>query len=178
MGHEKLAPVTSLFVVDDDEQALALSKRLLANEGAGHTAIIHTADYARVDRFSRALPVARVLVNVPGTHGSLGVGTGLIPSFTLGTGTAGGTSTTDAVTYTHLLNIKRVALPVIWSERRGSSPYIARRPWTPPPDYLPSVVRPCRAHTSSTSRAWGVSSHTNRDAPRFRAEGLPELKRP
>jgi hypothetical protein len=28
---------------------------------------------------------------------------------TLGTGTLGGTSTTDSVTYTHLVNIKRVA---------------------------------------------------------------------
>ena len=109
LGREKLAPVTSLFVVRGDDEALALSKRLLTNEGAGHTAIIHTANYARVDRFSREMPVSRILVNVPGAHGSLGLGTGLIASMTLGTGTAGGTSTTDSVTYTHLLNIKRVA---------------------------------------------------------------------
>jgi acyl-CoA reductase-like NAD-dependent aldehyde dehydrogenase len=109
LGFEKLAPLTSMFVVQGEEEALTLSRRLLANEGAGHTAIIHTTDYARVHRFSRSLPVGRVLVNVPGTHGSLGLGTGLRTSMTLGTGTAGGTSTTDAVTYTHLLNVKRVA---------------------------------------------------------------------
>ena len=35
--------------------------------------------------------------------------TGLPTSMTLGAGTRGGSSTTDSVTYTHLLNIKRVA---------------------------------------------------------------------
>ncbi|HET6315188.1 MAG TPA: aldehyde dehydrogenase family protein [Chloroflexota bacterium] len=109
LGREKPAPVTSLFTAHGDEEALAIGKRLLANEGAGHTAIVHTADYARIDRFSREMPVSRVLVNVPGTQGTLGIGTGLALSMTLGTGTAGGTSTTDNVTYRHLVNIKRVA---------------------------------------------------------------------
>lgn len=38
----KLAPVTSLFAVQGDDGALALNKQLLVNEGAGHTAIVHT----------------------------------------------------------------------------------------------------------------------------------------
>jgi hypothetical protein len=38
--------------------------------------------------------------------------TGLLPSLTLGCGTFGGTSTTDNVTYTHLLNVKRVAYSI------------------------------------------------------------------
>ena len=42
-------------------------------------------------------------------HGTLGIGTGLVLSMTLGCGTFGGTSTTEAVTYRHLMNIKRVA---------------------------------------------------------------------
>jgi acetaldehyde dehydrogenase/alcohol dehydrogenase len=108
LGHEKLAPVTSLFTVFDDDAALALSERLLRNEGTGHTAIVHTRDESRIARFSQ-LPVSRVLINVPGTQGSLGLATGLVPSLMLGTGTFGGTSTTDSVTYRHLLNVKRVA---------------------------------------------------------------------
>jgi acetaldehyde dehydrogenase/alcohol dehydrogenase len=35
--------------------------------------------------------------------------TGLVPSLTLGCGTFGGNSTTDNITYRHLLNVKRVA---------------------------------------------------------------------
>jgi acyl-CoA reductase-like NAD-dependent aldehyde dehydrogenase len=109
LGREKLAPITSLFTVSSDDEAIDLSQHLLANEGAGHTAIVHTNHQPRIDRFSRELRVSRVLVNVPGTQGSFGIGTGLTPSFTLGTGTWGGTSTTDSLTFHHLLNIKRVA---------------------------------------------------------------------
>jgi acyl-CoA reductase-like NAD-dependent aldehyde dehydrogenase len=109
LGREKLAPVTSLFTVSSDDEAIAVCLTLLANEGAGHTAIIHTRDESRIARFSHSMPVSRVLVNAPGTQGSLGLVTGLAPSLMLGTGTFGGTSTTDSVTYRHLLNIKRVA---------------------------------------------------------------------
>jgi acyl-CoA reductase-like NAD-dependent aldehyde dehydrogenase len=108
-GRETLAPVLSLFTVGDDDEGLAVCKRLLATDGLGHTAIIHTADEARVERFGREVPASRILVNAPGVHGSLGLCTGLVPSMTLGCGTFGGTSTTDNVTYTHLLNVKRVA---------------------------------------------------------------------
>jgi hypothetical protein len=62
--------------------------------------------------FSQRMPVSRVLVNGPGAQGCIGLGTGLTPSLTLGCGTYGRTSTTDNVTYTHLVNIKRVAHPL------------------------------------------------------------------
>jgi hypothetical protein len=51
-------------------------------------------------------------VNAGGSQGCIGIGNGLMPSLTLGCGTFGGTSTTDNVTYTHLLNIKRVVHPL------------------------------------------------------------------
>jgi hypothetical protein len=66
-----------------------------------------------MERFASAMRVSRVLINVPGLQGSIGVGTGLPTSMTLGTGTFGGTSTTDNVTFRHLQNIKRVAIPFV-----------------------------------------------------------------
>ena len=108
LGREKMAPVGPLFIVQNDDEALAMCKQILDNEGAGHTAIIHSPDTSRITRFSNEIPASRILVNVPGTQGTLGIGTGLVPSMTLGAGTQGGSSTTDSVTYTHLLNIKRV----------------------------------------------------------------------
>jgi acetaldehyde dehydrogenase/alcohol dehydrogenase len=57
------------------------------------------------------VPASRILVNSPATQGCLGIGNGLVPSLTLGCGTFGGNSTTDNVTYTNLLNIKRLARP-------------------------------------------------------------------
>ncbi|MBV8717212.1 MAG: aldehyde dehydrogenase family protein [Chloroflexi bacterium] len=109
LGREKLAPVTSLFTVSGDDDALRVAHALLANEGAGHTAIIHSHNRDRIQRFSREMPASRILVNVSGTFGTFGLETGLPLSMTLGTGTFGGTSTTDSVSYRHLLNVKRVA---------------------------------------------------------------------
>jgi acyl-CoA reductase-like NAD-dependent aldehyde dehydrogenase len=111
LGREKLAPLLSLFWVDGPEQGLRVCRRLLANQGAGHTAVIHTGDQALQQRFAEEVPASRILVNGPATQGCIGVGTGLTPSLTLGCGTFGGNSTTDNVTYTNLLNVKRLARP-------------------------------------------------------------------
>ena len=113
LGREKLAPLLSLFRVADGGQGLEACKRLLANQGAGHTAVIHTGDQALQQRFAEEVPASRILVNGPATQGCIGVGNGLTPSLTLGCGTFGGNSTTDNVTYTNLLNIKRLARPFI-----------------------------------------------------------------
>lgn len=106
---EKLAPVLSYFEVSGEAEAHALALQLLGKQGAGHTAIVHTVDPEVATRFAHALPVSRILWNSPGTQGVSGVTTGLMPSFTLGCGTYGGTSTTDNVSFEHLLNIKRLA---------------------------------------------------------------------
>ena len=113
LGREKLAPLLSLFSVGGPDQGLAVCKRLLAHQGAGHTAVIHTGDRSLQQRFAEEVPASRILVNGPATHGCIGVGNGLTPSLTLGCGTFGGNSTTDNVTYTNLLNIKRLARPFI-----------------------------------------------------------------
>lgn len=108
-GREKLAPVVSLFTVRDVDEGLGVCKRILEVEGRGHTAVIHTRDPALAQRFGLEMPASRILVNACGSEGCIGLGTGLTPSFTLGCGTLGGNSTSDNVTYTHLLNIKRLA---------------------------------------------------------------------
>ena len=88
---------------------MGLCKRILANQGSGHTAIIHTENQDLARRFGLEMPVSRTLVNCPGSQGCIGLANGLIPSLTLGCGTYGGSSTTDNVSYTNLLNIKRIA---------------------------------------------------------------------
>ena len=108
-GHEKLAPILSLFTVANLEECLALCKRILEQEGLGHTAIIHTRSDALARQFGLEMPASRILVNVSGAGGCIGIGTGLTPPFTLGCGSYGGNPTTDNVTCTRLLNIKRLA---------------------------------------------------------------------
>ena len=106
---ERLAPVVALYTADGDDAALDLCHRLLRYEGTGHTAVIHSRDDDRIQRFAAEMPASRILVNVPASHGCGGVLTGLVPSMTLGCGTYGGNSTTDNVGYRNLVNIKRVA---------------------------------------------------------------------
>jgi acetaldehyde dehydrogenase/alcohol dehydrogenase len=109
LAKEKLAPFLSLFVVRGEEDGFALCKRILAGQGAGHTAVIHTGSAERVDRFGLAMPASRIIVNGPAVQGVSGVTSGLIPSYVLGCGTWGGNSTTDNVSYRNLQNIKRLA---------------------------------------------------------------------
>jgi acyl-CoA reductase-like NAD-dependent aldehyde dehydrogenase len=108
-AHEKMAPVLSLFTVENEERGLDLCQALLGIDGCGHTAVIHTDDEALIQRFAERMPASRILVNSPSVHGTLGICTGLALSSTLGCGTFGGTSTTDNVGWRHLVNVKRLA---------------------------------------------------------------------
>lgn len=109
LAGEKIFPVLSLFTVEDAEAGITLARRLLEAHGAGHTAGIHTRNPALIERFGRLVPAGRILVNSPSVQGVVGLTSRLEPSFTLGCGTFGGNSTTDNVSFRHLLNIKRIA---------------------------------------------------------------------
>ena len=120
-GREKPAPLLSLFTADGEDDGIRLCLEILGNGGRGHTAIIHTRCQRLQASFARQMPVSRVLVNGPGAQGCIGLGNGLTPSLTLGCGTYGRTSTTDNVTYTNLVNIKRVAHPLAGVGARPAS---------------------------------------------------------
>ncbi len=110
MAHEKLTPVLSLFTANDEIEGIEICKQILNNQGRGHTAVIYTTDQELMRQFGREIEASRILVNSPSSQGCVGLGTGLLPSFTLGCGTFGGNSTTDNIGFKHLLNIKRLAL--------------------------------------------------------------------
>src|ERR1700750_141347 len=110
-GREKLAPILPLYRTDDKLSATTLCQRILARHGRGHTAVIHCRNDDLVREFSILVDASRILVNSPASHGCIGIGNALPPSFTLGSGTTGRTSTTDNVTYRHLLNIRRIVFP-------------------------------------------------------------------
>ena len=107
LSFEKLTTVLGFYTVKDWHEACELSIALLQN-GIGHTMSIHTEDRDIVMKFARK-PASRILVNTGGSQGGTGASTGLMPSFTLGCGTWGGSSVSENVTPMHLVNIKRVA---------------------------------------------------------------------
>jgi acyl-CoA reductase-like NAD-dependent aldehyde dehydrogenase len=108
-SHEKLAPIASLVSVRDWREGLKGCEQILEIDGTGHTTVIYSRTKAVVQEFGRRMNASRILVNSPATQGVMGTVTGLVPSFTLGCGTFGGNSTTDNVTYSHLINVKRLA---------------------------------------------------------------------
>lgn len=107
LSYEKLTTVLAFYVVKDWHEACDLSIALLQN-GIGHTMSLHTEDRNIILEFTRK-PASRILVNTGGSMGGTGGSTGLVPSFTLGCGTWGGSSTSENVSPLNLINIKKVA---------------------------------------------------------------------
>ena len=107
LSYEKLTTVLGFYTVKDWEEACYLCIDLLQN-GIGHTLSIHTRNDEIVKKFS-VKPASRILINTGSSQGGTGASTGLLPSFTLGCGTWGGSSTSENVSPLHLINIKKVA---------------------------------------------------------------------
>ena len=107
LSFEKLTSVLAFYVVKDWHEACELSIELLQN-GIGHTMSLHTENKNIVLEFTRK-PASRILVNTGSSMGGTGASTGLLPSFTLGCGTWGGSSVSENVSPLHLVNIKKVA---------------------------------------------------------------------
>ena len=107
LSYEKLTSVLAFYTTKDWHDACELCIKLLQN-GIGHSMSIHTEDRDMVMKFARK-PAARIMVNTGSTQGATGASTGLLPSFTLGCGTWGGSSISENVGPMHLINIKRVA---------------------------------------------------------------------
>ena len=106
---EKLCPVLSWYVVKDWREGCTRCIEILRYGGMGHTMSIHSNDEAVILQFGLKKPAARICVNTPTTHGSIGLSTGLDPAMTLGCGGWGGNITSDNISPRHLLNIKRLA---------------------------------------------------------------------
>lgn len=110
LSYEKLTTVLAYYVVEDCNEACALSYKLLEN-GIGHTMSVHTENPDVAKAFA-VKPASRILINVGGSQGGTGMCTGLAPAFTLGCGTCGGSATSENVTPLQLINIKKVVHPI------------------------------------------------------------------
>lgn len=110
LSHEKLSPVLAYYVVDSTDEGLKIAEEMLEFGGLGHSAAVHTEDDKVVDRFSKTLKAGRLIVNSPSTHGAIGdIYNTNMPSLTLGCGSYGNNSTTQNVSTSNLINVKRVA---------------------------------------------------------------------
>jgi len=113
LSKEKLSPVLAYFEVEDWQEGCQLCIKVLKTGGLGHTLVIHSQNEDVIREFALKKPAFRILVNTGGTHGAIGLTTGLEPSMTLGCGAMGGGITSDNVGPMHLMNIKRLAYPTM-----------------------------------------------------------------
>jgi acetaldehyde dehydrogenase / alcohol dehydrogenase len=107
---EKLMPVLGVVKSPNTEHGIRACEMVTEHLGLGHTSAVYAVDEEVIAAYARALRTGRILVNAPTAVGALGgVYNSMRPTFSLGCGTWGGSTTTDNVNYTNLLNIKTVS---------------------------------------------------------------------
>ncbi|MDO6705692.1 bifunctional acetaldehyde-CoA/alcohol dehydrogenase [Photobacterium sp. 1_MG-2023] len=136
-AHEKLSPTLGMFRAKTFEEAVEMACQMVELGGIGHTSGLYTNQDINEDRikyFGDKLKTARILVNIPTTHGGIGdlYNFNVAPSLTLGCGSWGGNSISENVGPKHLINKKTVAKRaenMLWHKlpksiyfRRGSLP--------------------------------------------------------
>ena len=110
LSHEKLSPVLAYYVVGSVEEGIDRAEQMLEFGGLGHSAVVHTNDDAVIKAFEARMKASRILVNCPSSHGAIGdIYNTNMPSLTLGCGSYGNNSTTQNVSTSNLINVKRVA---------------------------------------------------------------------
>jgi acetaldehyde dehydrogenase/alcohol dehydrogenase len=136
-AHEKLSPTLGMFRASSFENAVAQAVTMVEIGGIGHTSGLYTNQDINADRiryFGDKMKTARILINIPTTHGGIGdlYNFNVAPSLTLGCGSWGGNSISENVGPKHLINKKTVAKRaenMLWHKlpksiyfRRGSLP--------------------------------------------------------
>lgn len=107
---EKLSPVLTYYIVENEEEGISKAEKLLEFGGLGHSAVIHSENKETILKFSEKMKAGRIIVNSPSTHGAIGdIYNTNMPSLTLGCGSFGGNSTTANVSSVNLINIKRTS---------------------------------------------------------------------
>ncbi|HYL97642.1 MAG TPA: aldehyde dehydrogenase family protein [Blastocatellia bacterium] len=109
LSMEKLSPILAYYVVENLDEGCGRAAEILRFGGMGHTASVHTRSREAAREYGVRMPVSRVVVNSPSTHGAIGFSTDLEPSMTLGCGSWGGNVTSDNISPRHLLDLKRIA---------------------------------------------------------------------
>jgi sulfoacetaldehyde dehydrogenase len=110
---EKLSVTTTLYKWKTFDDAIALVNRITDYSGGGHSCGIHTTIEKRIKELALKVKVSRIMIRQPQCLANSGAWTNGMPmSMTLGCGSWGGNSTTENVTWKHLLNYTWVAYPI------------------------------------------------------------------
>lgn len=107
---EKMCPVLVVHGYDDFSQGVEIARTNLELEGKGHTVVLHSNTIENIEFAAENLAVSRFVVNQIGSFTAGGsYYNGLSPTNTLGCGSWGNNSISENLTYTHLMNVSRIA---------------------------------------------------------------------
>ena len=169
LSREILGPVFKFLEVEGPDQGIATAVAQLRFGGDGHTAAVHAGDESVISRYADAAPAYRVLVNTPSLFGAMGYSTGVDRTFMIGTGTIGGSISSDNIGVRHLVNRKRVAAQIAEWEIPASGPddlRVAAWALNREPVADPSAGRPAvAADPNPTSASSGPSAPPAPPAP-------------
>jgi sulfoacetaldehyde dehydrogenase len=109
LSGEKLSRVAALYRARDYEHAVALTRRILMHQGAGHSLGLHSRDPMRPVQLGVTMPTCRVIVNQAhcfATGGSFD--NGLPFSLSMGCGSWGRNSIDDNLNWRHFIQRSKV----------------------------------------------------------------------
>ncbi len=109
LSGEKLSRVLALYRAPNFEEAVSVTRRIQAHQGAGHSVGLHSTDESRARILATAIPTSRVIVNQAHTFATGGSFTNGMPfSLSMGCGTWGGNSVNENVHYRHFMQSTKI----------------------------------------------------------------------
>ena len=109
LSGEKLSRVAALYRAKDFDDAVAITAKILAHQGAGHSVGLHSTNDARAVQLGHALPTSRVIVNQAHCFATGGAFNNGMPfSLSMGCGTWGGNSMDDNLHWKHFMQTAKI----------------------------------------------------------------------
>jgi len=110
LSKEKICPVLAAYRYDDFKDAVQIARVNLETVGKGHSVSIHSDRVDHIEYAGDILSVSRFVINqVCASSAGGSFYNGLNPTNTLGCGSWGHNSISENLTYTHLMNVSRIA---------------------------------------------------------------------
>ena len=127
---EKLSLVLAVYKAKDFDEALALTKGILAFKGRGHSCGLHTTNEDHILQIGMTMDVCRLLINQAQCFGNGGsFDNGLNFTLSMGGGTWAGNNIKENLSYKHFIQLTKVAKqipPVVPAEEELFGDYWER----------------------------------------------------
>jgi sulfoacetaldehyde dehydrogenase len=110
---EKMTVSMALYRANDIDDAIALTNRIQAYQGQGHSCGIYSHSDANILKLANGTKTSRVMVNQPQSASNSGnLWNGMRQTFSLGCGSWGGNATNNNITWRDLINETWVSKPL------------------------------------------------------------------